>query len=50
MNGSGLANVPSDVKRVCKGANVMDDALAIRGADCKNARSTVENWLNGLGF
>ena len=44
--GSGLANVPSDVKRICKGANVLGDAIAIRGSDCKNARSKVENWLD----
>ena len=43
--GSGLANVPSDVKRICKGANVLDDAIAIRGADCKKARSKVEQWI-----
>ena len=43
--GSGLANVPNDVKRICKGANVLDDAIAIRGADCKNARSKIENWV-----
>ncbi len=43
--GSGLANVPNDVKRVCKGANVLNDAIAIRGADCKNARSKVEKWV-----
>lgn len=43
--GSGLASVPRDVKRVCQGANVSDDAIAIRGADCKNARSKIENWV-----
>ena len=43
--GSGLANVPNDVKRICVGANVLDDAIAIRGADCKNARSKIENWV-----
>lgn len=43
--GSGLASVPSDVKRICKGANVLDDAIAIRGADCKNAKNKVENWV-----
>ena len=43
--GSGLANVPSDVKKICKGANVLDDSIAIRGADCKNARNKVENWV-----
>ena len=43
--GSGLANVPNDIKRVCVGANVLDDAIAIRGADCKNAKSIIENWI-----
>ena len=43
--GSGLANVPNDVKRICKNANILDDAIAIRGADCKNARSKLENWV-----
>ena len=43
--GSGLAGVPRDVKRICKGANVLDDAISIRGADCKNARSKIENWV-----
>ncbi len=43
--GSGLANVPSDVKRICKGANVLDEAIAIRGADCKNSRNKIENWV-----
>ena len=43
--GSGLANVPNDVKRICKGANVLDDAIAIRGADCKNSRGKIENWV-----
>ena len=43
--GSGLANVPSDVKRICKGANVLGDSIAIRGTDCKNAKSKIENWV-----
>lgn len=43
--GSGLANVPNDVKRICKGAKVLNDAIAIKGTDCKNARSKIENWV-----
>lgn len=43
--GNGLANVPNDVKRICKGANVLNDAIAIRGSDCKNARNKIENWV-----
>ena len=43
--GSGLANVPSDIKRICAGANVLDDSLAIRGSDAKNSKSVIENWI-----
>ena len=43
--GSGLASVPSDVKRICKCANVLNNAIAIRGADCKNAKQKIENWV-----
>ncbi len=43
--GSGLGSVVSDVKRLCKGANVLDDALAIRGSDVYSSKSKVENWI-----
>ena len=43
--GSGLANVVSDVKRICKGANVLDDAIAIKGTEAKNSKSTIEKWI-----
>ena len=43
--GSGLANIFNDVKRICKGANVLDDAIAIRGSECKNSRNVIENWI-----
>ena len=43
--GSGLANMPKDLKRICKGANVLNDSIAIRGADSKNSRSKIENWV-----
>ncbi len=43
--GSGLANIPSDVKKICKGANVLDDGLAIRGALVNEAKDIVENWI-----
>ena len=43
--GSGLANMPSDVKRICKGANVLNDSIAVKGTECKNARSKIENWV-----
>lgn len=43
--GSGLASVPSDVKRICKGANVLDDSIAIRGASVNSARNKIEEWI-----
>ena len=43
--GSGLGSVVSDLKRICKGGNVMDDALAVRGSSVMEARSRVEEWI-----
>lgn len=43
--GSGLAGVPSDVARICKGAKVDRNGLAIRGASVRSAKSKVEKWL-----
>ena len=43
--GSGLANVVSDVKKICVGANVLDDAIAIVGSKAKDSKSIIENWI-----
>lgn len=43
--GSGLGSVVSDLKRVCKGAMVDDNALAIYGHEVNSAKSKVENWV-----
>ena len=43
--GSGLGNIVSDIKRVCVGANVLDDAIAIKGRDAKNSKSVIESWV-----
>ena len=43
--GSGLANVPNDVKRVCKGANVLNDAIAIQGSQAKNSKEKIKSWI-----
>ncbi len=43
--GSGLAGVPGDVARICKGAKVDRNGLAIRGSSVKNEKSKVEKWL-----
>ena len=43
--GSGLSGMPSDIKRMCKGADVQSNGLAIKGSQAKNSRKTVDNWL-----
>ena len=43
--GSGLANLPSDVKKTCKGANVDMNGLAIKGSQAKTARGEVADWI-----
>jgi len=43
--GSGLGSIPSQVKRVCKGANVLEDSIAIRGAYAKSSKDKIEKWL-----
>lgn len=43
--GSGLANVVNDIKRICTNANVLDDAIAIPGSKAKDSRNIVENWV-----
>lgn len=43
--GSGLANVPNDVKKICKGAVVLDDAIAIRGSQVNSEKGKIESWI-----
>lgn len=43
--GSGLGSIPEQVKKVCKGATVLADSIAIRGTTVKSARNKIENWL-----
>ncbi len=43
--GSGLGRVVSDVKRICNGANVLDDAIAIVGSKVYESKSIIENWI-----
>lgn len=42
--GSGLANVVSDIKKNCNG-NVLDDAIAIVGSKAKDSKNIIENWI-----
>ena len=43
--GSGLGSMVSDVKKMCKGANVESMGLAIKGSSAKSAKTAVEKWL-----
>ena len=43
--GSSLANMVSDVAKICKGADVQKNGLAIRGSEAKNSKQKVVGWL-----
>ncbi len=43
--GSGLGSMVSDVKRMCKGADVDPKGLAIKGSQAKDSRKNVAEWL-----
>ncbi len=43
--GSGLAGMVSDVKRMCKGADVQKNGLAIRGSQAKESKKKIADWL-----
>ena len=43
--GSGLASMVSDVKRICKGAIVDMKGLAIVGSQVRTSKSKVESWI-----
>ena len=43
--GSGLASMVTDVKRMCKGANVDMKGLAIKGSQAKASKQKVADWL-----
>ena len=42
--GSGLGNIPSELKRIYIGANVLE-GLAIRGSAVNNSKNRVEDWI-----
>lgn len=43
--GSGLGSMVSDVKKICKEANVDSKGLAIVGSKAKASKNTVAEWL-----
>ncbi len=42
--GSGLANVPSDIKKICVGAN-LKQGLAIVGSTVRDSKQKIEKWI-----
>ena len=46
--GSRLGSMVSDVKKMCDGANVDDNGLAIKGSQVKNSKEMVEKWLQKI--
>ncbi len=42
--GSGLSEVPRQLKEICNGAEVLD-GLAINGSQVNNSKQKVENWV-----
>ena len=43
--GSALGDIVNDIKNICKGATVLDDAIAIKGRDAKNSKQVIEEWI-----
>ena len=43
--GSSLGNMISDVQRLCKGADVRKDGLAIKGSKAGSSKQKVADWL-----
>ena len=43
--GSGLADMVADVERMCKGANVQKNGLAIKGSKVKGSKEIIAGWL-----
>ena len=43
--GSGLASMVSDVKRLCDGADVQKNGLTIKGSQAKKSKQKVADWL-----
>jgi len=43
--GSGLGRMVSDVRKICKGAEVDGNGLAIKGSLAKNSKQKVAEWL-----
>ncbi len=42
--GSGLSNIPSQLKDICKGANVVNP-IAIKGSEVNDSKGMIEHWI-----
>ena len=43
--GSGLGSMVSDIQKMCKGADIQKNGLAIKGSQVKSSKAAVEKWL-----
>ena len=43
--GSGTGLIPNQIKEVCLGANVLSDALAIKGSSVNTSKDVVADWV-----
>ncbi len=43
--GSGLGSVVEDIKKICPGANVLEDAISIYGSKAKQSEDIIKNWI-----
>ena len=43
--GSGLGSMVADVRRICRGADVRSDGLAIRGSQARESKKKIADWL-----
>jgi len=43
--GSGLSGMPADVRKMCKGADVDMNGLAITGSKAKNSKEILKGWI-----
>ncbi len=43
--GSGLGKMLDDIKKICKGAKVDENGLAVKGVQAKDSKELVKSWL-----
>ena len=43
--GSGTGTIIDQVKEICKGANVLDDAIAIKGSLVNSSKNVLKSWV-----